>query len=117
MVKVETLYYEIPKNGDPVWNLDETSIDFTQKKISKEFTSKTSYHGDFKGSSTTNGIIKQIIAAVAISGSRRITPSFFIVTGKRVMSQWSDPIEGDIKTPNAKPEIYVKEESTLFPGK
>ena len=72
--------------------MDEKEIDSTQGSIKKGFTTSSSYHGGFVGTSTTNGMSKHITAVVSASGSAEKSPPFFIVGGKNVMSHWVEPL-------------------------
>lgn len=92
MMNVEKLHPGITKNGDCVWNLDETAIDFSQGHIKKAFTCSSSRHGAFTGCSSRIGANKHITAVVAVSVAGRMTSTIFVVTGKHVMSKSFDVI-------------------------
>lgn len=109
MISLEKKHPGITSDGDRVWNIDETKVDCTKGTCKKTFTSSSSHHGGSRGSSSTNGMNKQITAVVAISASGRMTPPFFIVAGKRALTKWFGPVTGRVHTAEKEIEKFIKQ--------
>lgn len=84
-------------DGSRIWNLDETSVDFTYGKREKSFTSSGSNHGGFKKCKTLYSSNKHISALVAVSAAGHKTPPFFIIQGKKINVAWFNAVPGSAK--------------------
>lgn len=69
-------------------------MDATEGHTRKVFSSADFHHGGFIGSSSAQGMSRHIPALVAVSGSGRKPPPFFIIAGKRMLSNWFQLVNG-----------------------
>ena len=74
------------KNGDTLWNVDESAPDTTFGNGVKVFGASDTRHGGLRKARKTAGTGKTLKPVVVVSASGKIAPSVFIVTRKHVMS-------------------------------
>lgn len=80
--------------NDPLrlWNMEETNVTAENGKKKKVFSPADPHHGGFQVATTGSGSGKHITSVIAASPSGLVAPPFFIVAGKRVMSNWLLPV-------------------------
>lgn len=77
---------------DRLWNLDETDVTAEFGRKIKVFSSSRSHHGGRRAQRGGKSS-RHVTALVAVSASGRKTPPLFIVSGKRIMDSWFEPLK------------------------
>lgn len=97
---VEERHSGIFSDPERVWNLDETAVSPEFGRKVKVFSPSGSHHGGSRAQRGTKSN-KHVTALVAVSASGRRAPPLFIVSGKRIMESWFEPLDafqvGDCK--------------------
>ena len=81
-------YPGIFDNGDYVWNMDETQVDGEFGERKKVYSPADTHHGGFIATKKHAGDGRHVTVVMAVSASAKKAPPFFIVEGKRNMSNW-----------------------------
>ena len=73
---------------DLVWNMDETHVDGEFGKRERVVSDGSTHHGGFAKTTAGTGNGRNVTVVFAVSASGKKCPPFFIIKGKRNMSNW-----------------------------
>ena len=73
---------------DLVWNMDETHVDGEFGKRERVVSDGSTHHGGFAKTTAGTGNGRNVTVVFAVSASGKKCPPFFIIEGKRNMSNW-----------------------------